>query len=175
MELDFDVKLTIQLLEERIYKLEGRLKEVERFQEITHLQYQKNIGLNQPMKLPSCVHGLVSHCQVCDSELEKLIKVKDDAYKERNMCIAALANFIHDTAQPNWRIYVAYHEDPGWEEDWRTILVIEKGSTQMTWHFHDSEKHLLARLSKASIYKWDGHDTKEKYRRLMACFIGCLT
>ncbi len=105
-------------------------------------------------------------------EIQKIIEAKDNAYSERNKCIAALANFITDTAQPNYRIYVAHHEDEDWENDWRTILVIEKGELQMTWHFHDSEKHLLSRLPKANIYKWDGHDTKEKYNRLIRCFIG---
>ena len=48
MELDFDIKLVIQLLEERITSLDMRTKEVERFQEITHRQYQKVIQHSDP-------------------------------------------------------------------------------------------------------------------------------
>jgi len=103
--------------------------------------------------------------------VEELIKIKDEAYGERNKCIAALANFIRDIAYPNFRVFVAEHVGDDWEDDWRTVLVIEKGELQMTWHFHDSEKNLLSRLPTDKLYKWDGHDTKEKYNRLIRCFI----
>lgn len=104
--------------------------------------------------------------------IEKLIKIKDKAYSERDKCIAALANFIRDIAHPNFRVYTAYHEGDEWEDDWRNILVIERGDLQMTWHFHDSEKYLFDRLPVNNIHKWDGHDTKEKYNRLLKCFVG---
>lgn len=102
---------------------------------------------------------------------EELIRQKDQAYSERNKCIAALANFIRDTAHPGYRVYVAYHENKDWEDDWRTILVIEKGDIQMTWHFHDSEKYLLTKLPIVNLYKWDGHSTDEKYKRLLKVFL----
>lgn len=114
--------------------------------------------------------GFEDAIEINNTEIEKLIKIKNDAYSERNKCIAALANFLRSTAQPNYRVYVAYHEDEDWENDWRTILVIEKGSVQMTWHFHDSEKHLLEKLPIVNLYKWNGHDTKEKYKRLINLF-----
>lgn len=103
-------------------------------------------------------------------EIEELIKIKDNAYAERNKVIAAFAHHLSNTPY-QCRVYRAYHEDPDWEGDWRTILVIEKGDLQMTWHFHDSEKYLLERLPTANLYKWDGHDTKEKYNRLVNIFI----
>lgn len=52
MGLDFDVKKT---LEQRLHSLEMRLKEVERLQEITHLQYQKNISSQRPYSCPLCL------------------------------------------------------------------------------------------------------------------------
>ena len=96
------------------------------------------------------------------SDIDQVIKQKDQAYKERNVCIAALAYFIKEIAQPGFRVYVAYHpyDDESWEDDWRTILVIEKGDLQMTWHFHDSEKYLLSKFPVVNVYKWDGHNSK---------------
>lgn len=106
-----------------------------------------------------------------NKEIDTLIKIKNDTYRERNMCIAALANLLYDIALPGFRVYVSEHEGDDWEDDWRTVLVIQKDSIQMTWHFHDSEKYLLLRLPKMSSYYWDGHDTKEKYNRLLLCFV----
>lgn len=105
-------------------------------------------------------------------EIEMIIAQKDNAYTERNKCIAALANLIRDIALPNFRVFVTNHpeEDESWDNDWRTILVIQKGDLQMTWHFHDSDKHLLKRLPVMS-YIWDGHSTDEKYNRLLNIFI----
>ena len=109
-----------------------------------------------------------------DQILDELIIRKNNAYAERNKCIAALANLIRDMAHPHFRVFTTEHpiDDESWENDWRTILVIEKGDLQMTWHFHDSEKYLLERLPVNLIHKWDGHDTKEKYNRLINSFIG---
>lgn len=107
------------------------------------------------------------------NSFDALISQKDKAYSERNKCIAALANFIRDIAMPNYRVYVTQHpeDDISWDDEWITILVIEKGDLQMTWHFHDSEKHLLNRLPVRQLYKWDGHTTEEKYNRLHKLFI----
>jgi len=107
-----------------------------------------------------------------EDTIETLIIVKDNAYSERNKCIAALANFIRDIAQPQFRVYTTHDNNENWENDWRTVLVIERGDLQMTWHFHDSERHLLERLPVNLLHKFDGHDTKEKYNRLIKCFIG---
>lgn len=119
------------------------------------------------------VRDLQADIELLNDTIEKLMLVKDNAYAERNKCIAALANFIRDIAHPNYRVYAALHpaEDESWDDDWRTILVIERDSiVQMAWHFHDSEKYLLKRLPVNNLYKWDGHTTDEKYRKLVQLF-----
>lgn len=101
-------------------------------------------------------------------QIEALIKQKDQAYSERNKVVAALAHLLDII--PEYTVGVAEHdpEDKDWESDWRTILVIKNSKgDQMTWHFHDSEKHLLENLDKIDDYKWDGHTTEEKYNRLL--------
>jgi hypothetical protein len=102
-----------------------------------------------------------------DNELDALRETKDKAYAERNKLVAALAHIL---SRNGYKVGIAYHDpnDKDWENDWRTIVVIETPlNGQMTWHFHDSEKHLLEGLPKLENYKWDGHSTEEKYKRLL--------
>lgn len=91
---------------------------------------------------------------------------KDGAYRKRNHVLALLAHVAHDYG---WRVGVGQHpeSDITWEMDWRTILFIDLPTGQASWHFHDSEAHLLEGLP---MYPgaWDGHTTEEKYQRVEA-------
>lgn len=101
-------------------------------------------------------------------ELEKHIKEltesKDNAYKERDLLVVVLSKIFP--------AYKAKHpeEDKEWEDDWRTIIFIDipisKSKTaQVSWHIHDSEIGFFKHL-KEGKNDWDGHTTKEKYKRL---------
>lgn len=90
---------------------------------------------------------------------------KDGAYRERNQCVIALARIAQ---RLGWRTGTMPHVGADWDDDWRTLLFIDLPSGQVTWHFHDSEKPLLAGMSHFPHETWDGHDTPEKYRRLAA-------
>lgn len=100
------------------------------------------------------------------AEVARLTKQKDGAYSERNQCVALLARMA---VALGWKAGVGKHpvEDRAWEDDWRTIVFIDLPTGQASWHFHDSELHLLHGLP---FYagKWDGHSTDEKYRRVGA-------
>lgn len=104
------------------------------------------------------------------AEVERLRAQKDGAYAERNQCVALIARMA---LALGWPVYVAQHptEDTNWEDDWRTILFVGLPSGQVTWHFHDSERHLLADLPSGKN-NWDGHDTPEKYRRVNLALTG---
>lgn len=98
------------------------------------------------------------------NKLNHLTYQKDGAYSERNKILsmlAHLANFM------GWKVGIGQHpeSDTSWDKDWRTILFIEFPTGQGSWHFHDSEVHLLNGLPKYDG-KWDGHSTEEKYKRL---------
>lgn len=103
-------------------------------------------------------------------KLDQVTKQKDEAYAERNKVVAAFARVIHAYSWTmECQVGIAKHpdEDKDWESDWKTILVIEsKPAGQMSWHFHDSEVYLLEGLPILKNYKWDGHTTEEKYKRL---------
>jgi len=93
----------------------------------------------------------------------------DEVYRERNMCvvgIARLALFL------GYKAGIGQHKDkPGeeWESDWRNIVFIDLPAGQVSWHIHDSELELFSFLP-VYVGEWDGHDTAEKYRRVMLPF-----
>jgi len=116
---------------------------------------------------------------------EQLKKEKNNAYWERNQLIIALSKLFPS--------YLAKHDksDADWEDDWRTIVVIElpkelirsdadvkesewgvgmhmppSYKNQLTWHIHDFDVGYFDHLSYFNDYVWDGHDTEEKYKRL---------
>jgi hypothetical protein len=97
-------------------------------------------------------------------QLAEALKAKDAAYGERNQALALLARMARNMG---WRAGVGQHpeEDTAWEPDWRTILFVNLPTGQASWHFHDSERHLLAGLPPYSDV-WDGHTTDEKYERV---------
>lgn len=95
---------------------------------------------------------------VVDAVLE-VEESKDNAYDERNRCVAALSKCFPS--------YLTRHDeaDTEWENDWRWIVCIDLPTGQATWHIHDSDLPYFAHLDKG-VNKWDGHSTAEKYNRL---------
>lgn len=123
----------------------------------------------------ACVHGgPVRHfncdCSNCKpvpvSELEKLRAEKNGAYAERNQLVALA---VRMALALGWKAGVREHptEDTLWEADWRTVVFVELPTGQASWHFHDSEKHLLGGMPRY-VGHWDGHSTPEKYKRVNA-------
>lgn len=91
---------------------------------------------------------------------------KDGAYSERNKTVVALA---HMARLAGCRVGVREHDpaDVDWDDDWRAILIIDLPTGQASWHFHDSERPMLASFGPYPD-EWDGHSTDEKYARLAA-------
>jgi len=103
------------------------------------------------------------------ARIAELTKQKDGAYSERNQCVALIARMA---LKLGWLAGTGRHPDldTAWEDDWRTILFINIPDVgQVSWHFHDSERHLLTGLPEYPT-GWDGHSTEEKYRRVNAAF-----
>lgn len=95
---------------------------------------------------------------------ESLLAAKDQAYAERNQCVAAIVRAAVSMGCPAW---LARHEGGDWDDDWRNIVFITLPTGQVSWHIHDSDLPRFAWLSRDPA-PWDGHDTDEKYRRLEA-------
>lgn len=108
------------------------------------------------------------------NKIEELEKQKDNAYWERNQLVAALSKVFP--------AHLAKHpiEDKEWEDDWRTIVVINlppqatkrfknadkmPSEIQLSWHIHDHEVSNFDHL-KYYEYYYDGHTTEDKYKRL---------
>lgn len=100
------------------------------------------------------------------AEVERLRSEKDGAYSERNRCVAVIAWLAVRLA---YRVWLGQHpDDPSWDPEWRTIVFVELPTGQVSWHIHDSERHLFEGVANSSTKPWDGHTTAEKYERCAA-------
>lgn len=90
---------------------------------------------------------------------------RNEVYRERNRCIAALSRLALDRG---WPAGIARHKpepDPNWDPDWTTVVLIDLPTGQVSWHVHDSDRALFAHLPDYAG-EWDGHTTAQKYERL---------
>lgn len=86
-------------------------------------------------------------------------RAKDEAYLERNRLVALLASLYPSG--------IARTEILGWDPEWHGCVYIDLPTGQVSWHYHDSHAELFAHLPPYTK-PWDGHDTAEKYARVMA-------
>ena len=105
------------------------------------------------------IRSLERELHLKDQKLAELERRKDAAYLERNQVVAALAKCFPSG--------IARTAIEGWSEDWHGCVYIELPTGQASWHFHDSHAPLFDGLPQYD-WKWDGHATDEKYRRLAA-------
>lgn len=96
--------------------------------------------------------------------IEELEAQKDGAYSERNKMLVGMCSMA---IALGYGVYVMPHVGEEWDDDWRNIVVIEGPTGQMSWHVHDSEMELFKGLPHVSENRWDGHDTEEKYERVI--------
>jgi hypothetical protein len=90
---------------------------------------------------------------------------RNDAYRERNLVVAALAKLFPSG--------IAKTDIPGWDKDWHNCVYIDLPTGQVSWHYRDGEAHIFMDLPPYPG-EWDGHDTPEKYRRLIRFTMGLL-
>lgn len=98
------------------------------------------------------------------NEREALENEKNGAYDERNRVVAALASLV---VISGGTAGIRKHEpdpDPDWDDDWKNVVAIDLPTGQVTWHYHDTERHLFEHLPEYHA-SWDGHTTDEKYKR----------
>lgn len=112
------------------------------------------------------IESVLPAIELLEEENRRLMEQKDGAYSERNQTVVALA---HMARLAGYRVGVREHDlsDTEWGDDWRAILMIELPTGQASWHFHDSERPMLAPFPPYPD-EWDGHTTAEKYARLRA-------
>jgi hypothetical protein len=96
---------------------------------------------------------------------------RDQAYNERNRCVAAIARFAINARCDAWigRHFSDPREttDNPWDPEWMNIVFVElpDGLGQCSWHIHDSDIPLYSFLRRSEKY-WDGHTSEEKYERI---------
>lgn len=101
--------------------------------------------------------------------LQRLRQQKDEAYQERNQCVALVARMA---LRLGCRAGLAKHpeSDTSWDADWRNIVFVDLPAGQVSWHLHDLDLPLFDGLP-AYPDAWDGHSTFEKYRRVNSSFV----
>lgn len=98
------------------------------------------------------------------AHIDKLEAAKDEAYHERNQVVAGLAALA---VAMGFRAGTARTDIPGWDPEWHGCVYIDLPTGQVSWHYHDRDAHLFDFLLNYHR-EWDGHDTPEKYRRVLA-------
>lgn len=88
----------------------------------------------------------------------------DAAYLERNQVVVGLAALA---LRLGYQAGVAQTAIPGWEPEWHGCVYVDLPTGQVSWHFHQDNADLFAFLPPYAG-SWDGHDTPEKYRRILA-------
>lgn len=83
---------------------------------------------------------------------------KDEAYRERNQVVAALAAMFPSG--------IARTDIPDWDPEWHGCVYIDLPTGQVSWHYHDSQAKLFEHLPPYTK-DWDGHTTEVKYARLL--------
>lgn len=102
-------------------------------------------------------------------ERDEAIAAKNGAYRERDMCVALIAGLARANG---CKVGLGQHEGEGdWDPEWRTVVYVDLlrpkyGPGQVSWHIHESEREWFEWMPQYSG-KWDGHDTDEKYRRVL--------
>ena len=96
------------------------------------------------------------------AQLEQEIKTRNNAYAERNKCVALLAALSQAVG---YKVGIKNHQGDDWEDDWRNVLFIDLPTGQVSWHLHKSEIPLFSMIGPYNG-EYDGHTTEEKYARV---------
>ncbi|MFW5782736.1 MAG: hypothetical protein ACOCWO_05555 [Candidatus Muiribacteriaceae bacterium] len=85
---------------------------------------------------------------------------KDVVYRERNSVVALAAKLALENGL---RAGIRRHPKP--DSDKSYVVIIHLPTGQVSWHIRECEVEMFDFLEEDDI-PWDGHDRKEKYRRL---------
>lgn len=93
-----------------------------------------------------------------------LVEQKDNAYSERNKCVALIVRMAIALGLKAGRWY---HE--GEEEGWGWIVCVCLPTGWVDWHVPDSEVSSLEDIPVIEK-EWEGYSTDEKYSRVLTAF-----
>lgn len=107
----------------------------------------------------ACAQSAQERASRLETERDLARAIKDGAYHERNILVAALARLFPSGLRPT--------EIEGWNPEWHGCVYIDLPSGQISYHFHDREAHLFEGLPPYTK-DWDGHDKDAVHQRLAA-------
>lgn len=105
----------------------------------------------------ACAESAQERASRFETERDLARAIKDGAYHERNILVAALARLFPSGLRPT--------AIEGWNPEWHGCVYIDLPSGQISYHFHDREAPLFEGLPPYTK-DWDGHDKDAVHQRL---------
>ena len=134
-------------------------KSIEREQELERLLAESETERKRLRGVASQYYDQMCAAQsAARSATQPLKAEKDEAYRQRNVLVAALARMYPSGIRRT--------EITGWSDDWHGCCFIDLPSGQISYHYHDSQAHLFDGLPPYTK-EWDGHDKKTVEDRLL--------
>lgn len=90
-------------------------------------------------------------------QLYHAFQSKDNAYRERNYVVAALARVFPSGIRPT--------KIEGWDPEWENCVYIDLPTGQISYHYHLDDSDLFIRLPDY-LHPFDHHDKKTVHQRL---------
>lgn len=91
---------------------------------------------------------------------------RDQAYRERNHLVAALARLFPSGIRPT--------DIPGWDPAWNNCVYIDLPTGQISYHYHDDEAELFKDLPRYTK-PFDGHAKDDVHKRLAELGVSYVT
>ncbi len=144
--------------EERIVALLWDAGFKEKTGHLTYKEWKDGIDIERPtLALKRFVELVLASTPLSDPNEGADKAEKDEAYRQRNHLVAALAHLYPSG--------VARTNIPGWSDDWHGCCFIDLPSGQISYHFHDSHAFLFEDLPPYTK-PWDGHDKETVHARV---------
>jgi hypothetical protein len=91
-----------------------------------------------------------------DQHVANLMTSRNQAYRERAMLVAILANYYRASLE------IPTDQEPGYTY----VLLMETPTGQVSWHIKDTDLALFDHVPREAGQPWAGHDKATALRRL---------
>jgi hypothetical protein len=168
-DIPWDKDKAIKMQQDEIGRLEGVIKQQMDHDAgvIARLKTEVSRLLTRISDQDHIIGQLTGNVEGYAMRCHQLTEEKHGAYTERDKCVSLIARIAQAMGLPAG---IERHpdDDQTWDDEWRNIIRIDLPAGQVSWHIRDDELPLFSFLQPYNG-EWDGHDTEEKYRRVLSC------
>ena len=105
------------------------------------------------------LNDLVCHLE---GDVEDLSNKLENTKREKDILVAILAKEFPSVLAPHTS------DESGWDRGWGWVCYLKLPTGQVSWHIDDTSKAWFSHLSISNVPVWDGHDSTEKMKRIVA-------